>query len=132
MMTRSASTPCARIIAPAAPPIWLTTRPTATAGKTIGCPVLALWGSSGLPANAGLDTLACWRDWAPDLRGFAIDSGHYLPEENPAATAQALLEFFGDGIELTASHGRTYPTARLSFSGTREVAERLRFDAGAA
>ncbi len=40
------------------------------AGKTIGCPVLALWGSSGLPANAGLDTLACWRDWAPDLRGF--------------------------------------------------------------
>ena len=48
-------------------------------------------------ANAGLDPLACWRDWAPDLRGFAIDSGHYLPEENPDATAQALLEFFGTG-----------------------------------
>jgi hypothetical protein len=31
------------------------------------------------------------------LRGFAIDSGHYLAEENPAATAQALLEFFGAG-----------------------------------
>jgi haloacetate dehalogenase len=66
-----------------------------TAGKTIACPVLALWGSSGLPANAGLDPLACWRDWAPDLRGFAIDSGHYLAEENPDATAQALLQFFG-------------------------------------
>jgi haloacetate dehalogenase len=65
------------------------------AGKKIGCPVLALWGTSGLPAGAGIDTLACWRDWAPDLRGFAIESGHYLPEENPAATAQALLEFFG-------------------------------------
>jgi haloacetate dehalogenase len=64
------------------------------AGKTIACPVLALWGSSGLPANAGLDPLACWRDWAPDLRGFAIDSGHYLAEENPDATAQALLQFF--------------------------------------
>ncbi len=64
------------------------------AGKRIGCPVLALWGSTGLPANAGVDVLACWRDWATDLRGFAIDSGHYLPEENPDATARALLEFF--------------------------------------
>jgi haloacetate dehalogenase len=65
------------------------------AGKKIGCPVLALWGSSGLPANAGIDALKCWRDWATDLRGFAVDSGHYLPEENPEATARALLEFFG-------------------------------------
>jgi pimeloyl-ACP methyl ester carboxylesterase len=31
------------------------------------------------------------------LRGFAIDSGHYLAEENPDATARALLEFFGTG-----------------------------------
>jgi haloacetate dehalogenase len=67
------------------------------AGKKIACPVLALWGTAGLPANAGVDTLACWRDWAPDLRGFAIESGHFLPEENSAATAQALLEFFGAG-----------------------------------
>jgi len=65
--------------------------------KKIGSPVLALWGTSGLPANAGLDVLAAWRDWAPDLRGFAIDSGHYLPEENPEATARALLEFFAAG-----------------------------------
>ena len=64
------------------------------AGKQITCPVLALWGSSGLPANAGIDTLAAWRAWAPDLRGFTIDSGHYLSEENPDATARALLEFF--------------------------------------
>ncbi len=67
------------------------------AGKKIACLVLALWGTSGLPANAGIDVLAAWRDWAADLRGFAIDSGHYLPEENPAATAQALLEFFAAG-----------------------------------
>jgi haloacetate dehalogenase len=64
------------------------------AGKRIGCPVLALWGSGGLPANAGIDVLAAWSDWAPDLRGFAIASGHYVPEENPAATARALLDFF--------------------------------------
>lgn len=67
------------------------------AAKKIACPVLALWGTSGLPANAGIDALAAWRDWTADLRGFAIDSGHYLPEENPDATARALLEFFAAG-----------------------------------
>jgi haloacetate dehalogenase len=66
------------------------------AGNKIGCPVLALWGKSGLTGNAGLDTLACWRDWAANLRGVAIESGHYLPEENPSATANALLDFFGE------------------------------------
>jgi haloacetate dehalogenase len=64
------------------------------AGKKIGCPLLALWGTTGLPANAGIDALAAWRDWATDLRGFAIESGHYLPEENPDAAARALLDFF--------------------------------------
>jgi len=63
-------------------------------GKKVACPVLAIRGTSGLPATAGVDPLALWRDWAPDLRGFAVESGHYLPEENPAATARALLEFF--------------------------------------
>jgi hypothetical protein len=28
------------------------------------------------------------------VRGFAIDSGHYLAEEAPDATAKALIEFF--------------------------------------
>jgi haloacetate dehalogenase len=64
------------------------------AGHKIGCPVLALWGTSGLPANAGIDALAAWRDWTTDPRGFAVDSGHYVPEENPQATARALLDFF--------------------------------------
>jgi len=68
-----------------------------TAGNKIACPVLALWGTSGLPGNAGIDPLACWRDWASDLRGFPVESGHYVPEENPDATARALLEFFGAG-----------------------------------
>src|SRR5262249_6173701 len=64
------------------------------AGRTIGCPVLALWGPSGLPANAGIDVLAAWRARAHDLRGVAIDSWRYLAEENPQATAAALLDFF--------------------------------------
>jgi len=67
------------------------------AGNKIACAVLALWGTGGLPANAAIDPLAAWRDWATDVTGSAIESGHYLPEENPAATAQALLDFFATG-----------------------------------
>jgi haloacetate dehalogenase len=55
--------------------------------------MLALWGDSGIPSHtrSPLDT---WGEWATDVQGFAIDSGHYLPEENPRATATALLGFF--------------------------------------
>jgi haloacetate dehalogenase len=56
--------------------------------------MLALWGTTGIPSQAEADPLATWREWANDVRGFAIESGHFLPEENPAATAKALLEFF--------------------------------------
>jgi haloacetate dehalogenase len=62
-------------------------------GRAISCPVLVLWGSTGLPANAGMEPLALWRPWAGNVRGAEIDGGHYLPEENPQATASALLAF---------------------------------------
>lgn len=64
------------------------------AGKTIACPLLALWGAAGIPSEAEADPLATWREWADDVRGFPIDCGHYLPEENPDATSKALLDFF--------------------------------------
>ena len=37
--------------------------------------------------------LAIWRDWAADVRGRALDSGHYLPEEAPEATCAELRSF---------------------------------------
>jgi haloacetate dehalogenase len=62
------------------------------AGKKITCPMLAIWGATGLPSgNSPLDV---WKQWATDVRGFAIESGHFLCEENPQATSKALLEFF--------------------------------------
>ncbi len=64
------------------------------ASKTIACPFLALWGGQGI-ANETSGPLAIWKKWAPQAVGQPIDSGHFLTEENPAATAQALLEFFG-------------------------------------
>jgi haloacetate dehalogenase len=64
-------------------------------GKKITCPLLAIWGSAGNPSESGpLDT---WREWATDVRGFPVDSGHFLCEENPEATGKALLDFFSAG-----------------------------------
>jgi haloacetate dehalogenase len=62
------------------------------ADRTIFCPVQALWGTAGIPA-AGIDPLAAWRRFAPQATGEGIDSGHFLPEENPVDTLAALLRF---------------------------------------
>lgn len=62
------------------------------AGRKIACPVLALWGASRL-RNQRTDTLGIWRTWADDVRGEALPCGHFLPEEAPDATADALLRF---------------------------------------
>lgn len=66
------------------------------AGRTISCPLLALWGERGIPSETG-GPLAIWRQWAPQVTGVPIDSGHFLTEENPAATARALVDFFSAG-----------------------------------
>jgi haloacetate dehalogenase len=63
------------------------------AGRKIAAPLLALWGTRGIPAK-GEDPLTVWRRWASDVRGLGIDAGHFLPEEAPEATAKALAEFF--------------------------------------
>jgi haloacetate dehalogenase len=62
------------------------------ARNKISTPMLALWGTTGIPNELG--PLAIWKNWAKDVSGKPIDSGHFLPEENPNATAAALLEFF--------------------------------------
>jgi len=40
------------------------------------------------------DVVAVWRDWAEDVRGQEIDCGHYLAEEAPEATYEAMKAFF--------------------------------------
>src|SRR5690349_4773062 len=63
------------------------------AGRRIACPTLVLWGTGGIPSEAA-DSLAIWQDWCDSVEGRAIDSGHFLAEENPAETAAALIPFF--------------------------------------
>jgi haloacetate dehalogenase len=59
----------------------------------IHCPVLALWGGKGR-LGQWFDVLAVWREWADDVRGAPIESGHMLQEEAPDQTYEHLSEFF--------------------------------------
>jgi pimeloyl-ACP methyl ester carboxylesterase len=61
--------------------------------RRIACPVLVLWGRRGQLESA-YDVLAVWRDWTDDVRGRALDCGHYLPEEAPDETYAELYRFF--------------------------------------
>jgi haloacetate dehalogenase len=67
------------------------------AGRKIACPVQVLWGGQGA-LSAWYDTLAIWKAWAPDLRGQALDCGHFLPEEQPAETLALLRGFHAEGL----------------------------------
>jgi haloacetate dehalogenase len=62
------------------------------AARRIGCPTLALWGKAGIPGDIH-GPLAIWREWCNDVRGTAIESGHFLAEENPDETLAHLLPF---------------------------------------
>lgn len=63
------------------------------AGRKIHCPTLVLWGKRYLSAKAQ-SPLAVWRDWAQEVFEIALDCGHFVPEEQPQACADALREFF--------------------------------------
>jgi haloacetate dehalogenase len=60
--------------------------------QRITCPLLVLWGARG--SQPGFDHLAIWREWATDVRGRGLDSGHFLAEEAPDDTYAELRAFF--------------------------------------
>lgn len=64
----------------------------ADAGRRVGIPLLVLWGARGF-VGRNYDVLALWREKAVDVRGAAIDCGHFLPEEAPAEVANYLRAF---------------------------------------
>ena len=62
----------------------------ADADARIACPLLVLWGAKGAMHRI-YDVLGTWMDEGTDVRGRAIDSGHFLAEEAPEDTARELL-----------------------------------------
>ena len=72
----------------------------ADGGRKLACPLLVLWGESkrthpGWPAVL-FDILATWRERAENVRGRALDCGHFLPEEAPEEVSKELIAFFSD------------------------------------
>ena len=61
--------------------------------RKISTPLLVLWGNEGF-VHRKYDVLSTWQPRAADVRGKALDSGHFLPEENPRQVLDELLGFF--------------------------------------
>jgi haloacetate dehalogenase len=60
--------------------------------KKLKMPLLALWGKQGV-IEALFDCLADWREVAADVRGRALNCGHFIPEEKPAELLAELRRF---------------------------------------
>ena len=67
---------------------------TAEFGKRkIACPVLVLWGSNS-HCGRHFKPLQAWADWAADLQGFALPTGHYPAEHRPDLVYPIFYDFF--------------------------------------
>lgn len=62
------------------------------AGNKIACPTLVLWGEKSLGRRDTV-VLGAWRTFVEEPEGVSLESGHFLPEEVPEATARELLRF---------------------------------------
>jgi haloacetate dehalogenase len=65
--------------------------------KVIGCPTYLIWSDFYLvsgPVGHAEHPLDVWREsFAPKIRGTGVTSGHFVAEENPGATLEALQAF---------------------------------------
>ena len=66
------------------------------AGRRIACPLLVLWGRDGV-IERSFDAISEWERVASNVRGHALDCGHYVPEEAPQALVEEIERFFGPG-----------------------------------
>ncbi|MDP9476000.1 MAG: alpha/beta hydrolase [Actinomycetota bacterium] len=64
-------------------------------GRKVACPLLALWGGQGVMERL-YDVREVWRGYAGDVRGKALEAGHFLAEERPEETTRELIDFLGE------------------------------------
>lgn len=62
-------------------------------GRKLSMPLRVLWGEHGL-VNKCFDPIADWEKVALDVRGKAVPSGHYIPEEIPEILIAEAEVFF--------------------------------------
>ncbi len=61
--------------------------------RKITCPVLVLWGSNS-HCGRHFKPLEAWAEWADDLRGWSIPTGHYPAEHRPDLVYPTFHDFF--------------------------------------
>jgi haloacetate dehalogenase len=64
-----------------------------SAGRRVAAPLHVLWGAHGA-VGVCFDPLALWRNAATQVSGRALDCGHYIAEEQPAALLDEIHQFF--------------------------------------
>jgi haloacetate dehalogenase len=62
-------------------------------GRRLKCPVLFLWATGDDLTELYDDPIAIWREWADDVTGSPIQSGHHMAEEAPEILAAAIFDF---------------------------------------
>jgi haloacetate dehalogenase len=65
---------------------------TFAAGRKLECPVLVLWGARAFVGRY-YEPLAIWQEYAADVRGEPLPTGHFLPQEAPPLVTAALRAF---------------------------------------
>lgn len=60
--------------------------------KKIACPVMVLWGSNS-HCGRHFKPMQAWSEWADQLEGCDIPTGHYPAEQNPQLVYKALWSF---------------------------------------
>ena len=58
----------------------------------VTCPMLALWSETGYVGRTQ-NVLEVWSEYATNVRGFSLPAGHFLAEELPDATYEAIVRF---------------------------------------
>jgi haloacetate dehalogenase len=71
------------------------------ANRRLALPLLALWGAEGVVQRC-FKPLDEWRVVADDVRGAALPSGHYIPEEAPEALLALALPFLLESVGSAA------------------------------
>ncbi|KAF5671653.1 haloacetate dehalogenase [Fusarium denticulatum] len=66
-------------------------------GNKIQAPMLAIWGNAGVSAeslkNKSEGPLEIWQKYARNVRGKALECGHFIPEEDSEGLAEVLVPF---------------------------------------
>ena len=62
--------------------------------KKLNIPIQVLWGKSGVIGKQ-FDSLKIWQKYSKKkIYGTGINSGHFIPEQNPKETIKNLKKFF--------------------------------------